>query len=565
MIAGIACEQIWRGVASHLWQTTLVLLALLVIARTMNNAPARLRNALWWVGFAKMFMPLALLGHAGRMMMQAMAGPAGASFSFRSIVVTLAGGASYIMEPGLLVVASRPGNALHGSSLSKLITVLWAAGAAYILARLILKARRSPYRDAVALGNCPRGPRRRIEEAASAGGIEPGAVFVSPGEGVPGVSGLLRPRIVIPERAAMELSRDELRAVLLHEDAHRRRREPLRLALQRLALTVFFFYPPLWLLLRELNTSAEMACDEAVLEAGTGPATYMAAIASMLGFGLEEGLEPTALGFGRLSPIRARLERLETNRRFITMRRHRLALLGAVFVVAMLSFIPLVPPADSQPVEVEPPAGPDVVPAPPAPPEIPPEIKPESIAYPEYPEVAREEGIEGDVLLEVTVGADGKVTDVKVVRGVARCPQMEDNAVEAVKKWLFKPALVNGKPFMGRVLIPVEFDLDDSGPIGFDRPPAIIDDLCPLPEYPELARKAGIEGKTIVEVEILADGTVARTAVKQGVPGHPELDEAALDAVAKWRFEPATKDNVPVGVTVCVPIEFRLDGEKSEK
>jgi|GEM_PF-1238227 len=561
MIAGIACEQIWRGVASHLWQTTLVLLALLVIARTMNSAPARLRNALWWVGFAKIFMPLALLSHAGRLLMQAMAGPAGASFSFGSIVVKLAGGASYIMDPGLLVVASRPQNGVAGSSLFTLITVLWAAGAAFILGRFMLRARRSPFSNAVPLGRCHGDPRYHIEEAARAGGIEPGAVFVTAGEGVPGVSGLLRPRIIIPERAAMELNQEELRAVLLHEEAHRRRREPLRLALQRLALTVFFFYPPLWLLLRELNTSAEMACDEAVLEAGTGSAAYMAAIASMLGFGLEEGLEPTALGFGRLSPIRERLERLETNRRFIAMRRHRLALLGAVLVVVMLSFIPLAPLADSQPVQVVPQA----VPAPPPPPEVPPELKPESMAYPEYPDEAREQGLEGKVLLEATISADGTVTEIKVIQGVARCPQMEKNAIEALKKWLFRPALLNGDPIESQLLIPIAFDLDDVKPIEFDKPPLIIDDLCPLPEYPEVSRRAGIEGKTVIEVEILADGTVARTEVTEGVPGHPELDRAAMDAVAKWHFEPATKDGVPVGVTVSIPIEFRLDEEESKE
>lgn len=561
MIAGLAFEELWRGVAAHLWQTTLVLLALLLIARAMNNAPARLRNALWWVGFAKIFMPLALLGHAGSLLIKALAGPAGASFSSRSIIVTLAGGASYIMEPGLLVIASRPGGKVAGHPLFTVITILWAAGAAYILMRLLLRARRSPLKNAVQLGLCSHDARRRIEDAAREAGIEPGALLVTRAEGVPAVTGLLNPRIVIPERAAMELDILELRAVLVHEEAHRKRYEPLRLALQRMALTVFFFYPPLWLLLRELNTSAEMACDEAVLEAGTGSGTYMSAIARMLGFGPDKSLEATALGLGRLSPIRARLERLESDRRYITMRRHRLALLAAVTVVVMLSFIPMAPVADSQPASKEP----TTVPAPPPPPEIPPVLEPGSVTYPEYPEEAREEGLEGDLLLEVTVSPEGTVTDVKVIRGVAECPQMEENAVNAVKEWLFEPSQLNGKPIMSQVLIPIEFNLDDPKPVEFDKPATMIDGLCPPPEYPEEERRAGVEGKTVIEVEVLADGTVGSAQVKQGVPGHPELDRAAVEAVMNWKFEPATRDGKPVGMTVNIPLEFRLDRESSSK
>jgi TonB family protein len=56
------------------------------------------------------------------------------------------------------------------------------------------------------------------------------------------------------------------------------------------------------------------------------------------------------------------------------------------------------------------------------------------------------------------------------------------------------------------------------------------------PEYPELARKMNLAGTVKVEVVVAANGTVKEAKV---VGGHPVLANAALDAVRKWRFEPA--------------------------
>jgi TonB family protein len=52
-------------------------------------------------------------------------------------------------------------------------------------------------------------------------------------------------------------------------------------------------------------------------------------------------------------------------------------------------------------------------------------------------------GARGSVILEVTVGEQGKVTAVTVLRAD---PGLEKPAVEAVKQWIYVPALVDGKP-----------------------------------------------------------------------------------------------------------------------
>jgi TonB family protein len=66
--------------------------------------------------------------------------------------------------------------------------------------------------------------------------------------------------------------------------------------------------------------------------------------------------------------------------------------------------------------------------------------------------------------------------------------------------------------------------------------------------YPELARKMNITGTVKVQVVVSPNGTVKDAKV---VGGHPVLAGAALDAIRKWRFEPA-----PVESTGVVDFKF---------
>jgi TonB family protein len=60
------------------------------------------------------------------------------------------------------------------------------------------------------------------------------------------------------------------------------------------------------------------------------------------------------------------------------------------------------------------------------------------------------------------------------------------------------------------------------------------------PVYPELARRMNLSGTVKVEVVVAPNGTVKEAKV---VGGHPVLANAALDAVRKWRFEPAAMES----------------------
>ena len=74
------------------------------------------------------------------------------------------------------------------------------------------------------------------------------------------------------------------------------------------------------------------------------------------------------------------------------------------------------------------------------------------------------------------------------------------------------------------------------------------------PTYPDLARRMSISGAVKVQVVVAANGSVKNAKV---MGGHPLLVNAALDAVKKWRFEPASDETTGV-------VEFKFDPATSQ-
>ncbi len=85
-------------------------------------------------------------------------------------------------------------------------------------------------------------------------------------------------------------------------------------------------------------------------------------------------------------------------------------------------------------------------------------------------------------------------------------------------------------------------------------PPRLLREV--KPEYTEAARRAAIEGDVLLEVIVLADGSVGEVRVVRGLGFG--LDERAVRAMRQWRFHPAERRGVPVGVQVEVAMSFRL-------
>jgi TonB family protein len=76
---------------------------------------------------------------------------------------------------------------------------------------------------------------------------------------------------------------------------------------------------------------------------------------------------------------------------------------------------------------------------------------------PSYPTLARQQNISGVVKLEITVAEDGSVWAAKVMTGN---PLLAQGAADAVKRWRYQPALVNGKPSSSTTEVEIKFDLD---------------------------------------------------------------------------------------------------------
>jgi protein TonB len=75
---------------------------------------------------------------------------------------------------------------------------------------------------------------------------------------------------------------------------------------------------------------------------------------------------------------------------------------------------------------------------------------------PAYPDIAKQARVQGVVILECTISPQGRVTDVKVLRGI---PLLDESAREAVKQWIYTPTLLNGVPVPVIMTVTVNFKL----------------------------------------------------------------------------------------------------------
>jgi TonB family protein len=224
---------------------------------------------------------------------------------------------------------------------------------------------------------------------------------------------------------------------------------------------------------------------------------------------------------------------------------------------------------------------------------------------PAYPEDAYNLGLEGIVDLRIRVNEAGEVTDTETVRSLAELrpddakgseraafyvknPRVFVAAAEAVaRRWTFEraespmtavlsfsfaldepgaidtrsaggasgrlaapPPATAPPPTAGPARVPTDGRVRVGGAI---RPPVRLVNVNP--EYPEEARDAGIEGVVILEIVIGEDGSVLEAYVLRSIP---ELDQAAIDAVYQWQYQPTLLNGAPVQVEMTVTINFTL-------
>jgi TonB family protein len=185
--------------------------------------------------------------------------------------------------------------------------------------------------------------------------------------------------------------------------------------------------------------------------------------------------------------------------------------------------------------------------------------KPVKVVKAVYPEIARQAAVEGVVIVEARTDVDGRVKDVRVLRSV---PLLNQAAIDAVRQWVYEPMVIDGTPREVVFTVTVRFALDEKGEKAVKKEPAEVGETVEPqvikkvnPVYPEVARKAGIQGTVLLEATTDEKGDVVKVRVLKSIP---ELDQAAIDALKQWKYEPYIIDGKPVGITFTVTIRFNL-------
>ena len=240
-------------------------------------------------------------------------------------------------------------NAKHapsGTPVFAVILLLWMIGALAVLAtfisghlvlRLMLQGAR-PVRDG-------EWHALALEAADRLGLTLPFSLLRADGILVPVASGLLRPRVLLPEGAdawPLELRR----AVLLHELAHIQRHDCLTQAIAQLACALFWFHPGVWWAVSRLQIERERACDDRVLAARTRASDYADQLLAMVRTLRAKRLSALgAVAFARPSSLEGRLLAV-----LDPLRDRRAVGRGAAVAAAFLAALLVLPFAALQPV-----------------------------------------------------------------------------------------------------------------------------------------------------------------------------------------------------------------------
>jgi TonB family protein len=330
--------------------------------------------------------------------------------------------AVFHISSAALSTSSRMNGAARSVALP--VAWLWLAGTTILLGRIALG-----YRSLAALLG--------TAEASQVDGI----VFAD--VSVPVVSGLMNPVILLP-RSARQWRPERKEAALRHEYAHIRRNDLWTLLLSHMACAVYWFHPLVWMAAAQLRREQEQACDDAVILSGFEPASYAEALLATA-----QNLSSTRLiGCHMLTKhtFRTRIARLLAHGRprvssSSTLRRAAIVFGAAVITIGLLSGKPQ-PPDQNDVYRV----GGGVT-------------APQVVfkAEPEYSEEARRAKVAGTVLLSVVIGTDWFVHDINVIKGLGS--GLDEKAVEAVRKWQFRPGTKDGQPVKVHAQIEINFRL----------------------------------------------------------------------------------------------------------
>jgi TonB family protein len=406
-----------------------------ILAWLLRHNSASVRFWIWFVASMKFLVPFAVISAAARL---------------------LPWPESALPPSDALAVVNRVFSASAAATISQAwvtaIGVVWLTGTTVVVARWLREWNRATAiaRDAEPVNDGPVfDSLRRLEHDFD---IRTPLPIVCSSHGVePGIVGIPTPVLVWPQHLSAGLRHNQIEPILAHELAHVVRRDNLLASLHMVATAAFWFHPVVWWIGTRLIEERERACDEHVLSLGQSPAAYAAGILRTCELCLASPVVNVSGITG--GDLKKRLTRILRNQ----PRTLNLLQRAALAVIAIFVFAVPIAIGSSQGTEQKSPLQNDnsEQPARPGRGVTSPRLKKE--VRPHYSERAKAEKIEGEVLMECVVKADGTVGDIKITKSLD--PDLDQAAVDAAKQWEFEPGTRDGKPVAVLVTIAMAFTL----------------------------------------------------------------------------------------------------------
>jgi uncharacterized protein (TIGR03435 family) len=296
--------------ANHLWQSTVFGGVMWVLALTLRRNRAAVRYWLWLAASVKFLLPFSLLVSAGTELARRTTTPIEPpqwSYAVDQISRPFSGST---VVPHIVAPAAA-------SPIPAILLCIWVSG---IAVGIIFWLR------------CWRRMRTARRTATPVAFDLPVPVLSSSMRLEPGVFGILKPVLLLPQGITDRLAPAQLAAILRHEMCHVRRRDNLTAAIHMTVEVLFWFYPLVRWIRNGLIEERERACDEEVLRLAD-PQVYAEGILNVCKFYAESPLACASGVTG--SDLKKRIEKIMANHVTFRMNLARKLLLGAAGTVLL--------------------------------------------------------------------------------------------------------------------------------------------------------------------------------------------------------------------------------------
>ena len=307
------------ALANHLWQSTVVTGIAWLLSLSLRKNHARMRFWVWMIASVKYLIPFSLLIAARESLRSAFATPIQRPLLAAAMEqITLP--FSQVAPPAAVSFASATPEAASrlGNLWPVILLAAWLCGFLLVMfswMRGWLRIRAS------------------IRASSRMTLLAEVPVFCSSYLIEPGIFGIFRPVLLLPQGIDDRLSPAQLDTIIAHEICHVRRRDNLTAAIHMVVEALFWFHPAVWWIKTRLLEERELACDEVVLQSGSEADIYAESILNVCKFCIESPLACVAGVAG--SDLKGRIVRIMTGKAASNLGPGRKLLLALAATVAV--------------------------------------------------------------------------------------------------------------------------------------------------------------------------------------------------------------------------------------